>query len=122
MSCFIHREKDGVAVCKQCGKNMCEDCSSLTYHSGLCPACYKPQMQREIAGLNKEKDAIFWKLIVKIALSVLLCWTIIYPLFQIPFFVTYPRETKAMQLGIERRIGIIESINYAMARGSSDKI
>ena len=55
MSCFIHRKKDGVAVCKQCGKNMCEDCSSLVSHSGLCPTCYRPHIVKKIINAEQEK-------------------------------------------------------------------
>lgn len=41
MKCFIHKNDDGIAVCTDCGKAMCANCSSHTNHSGICPECKK---------------------------------------------------------------------------------
>ena len=39
MKCFIHGDKEAIAVCKECGKGMCSNCSAYTGHSGICPEC-----------------------------------------------------------------------------------
>ena len=52
MSCFIHKNKEGVAVCTKCGKNMCEDCVALA--GSICPTCYKPYMESCLA-LEEQK-------------------------------------------------------------------
>lgn len=83
MSCFIHRKKEGVAVCKNCGKNMCVECSSLVQHSGLCPTCYRPTLIKQKNLLLSESKQIGSDIVNKIILSVILCFTIFYPLFAI---------------------------------------
>ena len=39
MKCFIHGDREAIAVCKRCGKGMCSNCSAYTGHSGICPEC-----------------------------------------------------------------------------------
>ena len=39
MKCFIHGDREAIAVCKLCGKGMCSNCSAYTGHSGICPEC-----------------------------------------------------------------------------------
>lgn len=39
MKCFIHGDREAIAVCKRCGKGMCSNCSAYTAHSGICPEC-----------------------------------------------------------------------------------
>jgi len=38
MSCYYHEGREEVAVCPQCGKQLCRDCASLT-QEGLCYNC-----------------------------------------------------------------------------------
>ena len=122
MSCFIHRKKEGVAVCKQCGKNMCEDCSSLVSHSGLCPTCYRPHIVEKIINAEQEKKDEAFTLFKKIALSILLCWTILYPLLQIPYYFSYRKIQNNLSNEIEKNQKILYAIDKAINQGSKEKI
>ncbi|MDR0425711.1 MAG: DUF2180 family protein [Clostridiales bacterium] len=54
MRCFIHYDREAVAVCLLCGKAMCMNCSCLDGHSGRCPAC---RVKDTTEKLNAAKQA-----------------------------------------------------------------
>ena len=58
MKCFIHINDEAVAVCKQCGKAMCGNCSAYTNHSGICPECRRTEFIQEcnILSLKLKKN------------------------------------------------------------------
>ncbi len=74
MKCFIHTETEAIAACRKCGKGMCEDCSSYSGHSGICPECRREdfikecnQKYSEIAELTRKiKWNIFWMVVLAI--------------------------------------------------------
>ena len=77
MKCFIHGAKEAVAVCMQCGKAMCSNCSAYNGHTGICPECRKEGFLREIIRL-KDKDKNWGKVVAKRwCLTILFSWTII---------------------------------------------
>ena len=99
MACFFHRKEEAVANCKECGKSMCEDCSSLSGHKGICPSCLLPKIKEKIQQtLNERTEKIEEKKefanskLVKIVFTILLCWTIIYPLKQISYFLNFNKN------------------------------
>ena len=61
-------------------------------------------------------------LIKNIFFSVLLCWTILYPLFKIPFFITYKSTKDNYNAEIESTEKLIATIDKAVAQGSKEKI
>lgn len=69
MKCFVHEDKEAVAVCKECGKAMCSDCSSFGMHSGVCPECLLPM-------LKDEKQATAIKIFFRILFAVI---AIVFP-------------------------------------------
>ena len=77
MKCFIHTTQDAIAACRQCGKGMCEECSSYSGHSGICPECRLQELIKEKNSLDycyrdenaAKKWSIFW--------LILTFWTII---------------------------------------------
>lgn len=54
MRCFIHPQTEAIAVCKRCGKAMCDDCSSYSGHSGICPECRLNEFRMEEDLLKKK--------------------------------------------------------------------
>ena len=52
MKCFVHMDKEAIAVCKVCGKAMCSECSAYSNHSGICPECRKVQLEKERKSLE----------------------------------------------------------------------
>lgn len=48
MKCFIHEDREAIAVCKDCGKAMCRNCSAFTNHSGLCPECRLAELKDKL--------------------------------------------------------------------------
>ena len=121
MSCFIHKGEEGVAVCKQCGKNMCVECSSLVEHSGICPTCFRPLLQEKVYNLKEEREKILNDIIIKILLSVLFCWTILYPIISvfkiIKMFKKRNVEIPNKIADLEKKISAIDS---ALHSGSAD--
>ena len=79
MKCFVHMDKEAIAVCKTCGKAMCAECSAYSNHSGICPECRKVQFEKERNSLmvaKKElKEEIFW---CKVK-AILLFWLLLIP-------------------------------------------
>ncbi len=121
MSCFIHKKKEGVAVCKQCGKNMCVECSSLVEHTGICPTCYRPILQNEVFVLTEERRDLIGSIISRIFLSVLLCWTFIYPIVSvfklIKMFERRNDEIPMLIADLEKKIAAIDK---ALGEGSAN--
>lgn len=74
MKCFIHINDEAVAVCKQCGKAMCGNCSAYTNHSGICPECRRTEFIDECNILNlklkKNKSSIAASIAVAAAFAV----------------------------------------------------
>ncbi len=77
MKCFIHASKEAVAVCRKCGKAMCDDCSSYSGHSGICPECRKKEFEAEVVQNEGMRKKLKWEMIKGVAVTVLLCWTVI---------------------------------------------
>ena len=79
MKCFIHMDKDAVAVCTTCGKAMCPECSAYSNHSGICPECRKVELEEERTSLEAEriglKEEIFWCVVR----AILLFWLLLIP-------------------------------------------
>lgn len=77
MKCFIHTNKEAIAACRKCGKGMCEECSSYSGHSGICPECRKEELIQERNQkqylAQEERSARGWS----IFWLVLTFWTII---------------------------------------------
>lgn len=121
MSCFIHKSEEGVAVCKQCGKNMCVECSSLVEHSGVCPTCYRPILEKNILELKEERKQLLSDIIGKIVLTVLLCWTIVYPVVSVFKIVKmFKRRNVFIPLEIEKLQKKILAIDNALNQGNSN--
>ena len=121
MSCFIHKSKEGVAVCKQCGKNMCVECSSLVEHSGICPTCYRPILENRVFELKDERRQIVSDIISKIIVSVLLCWTIVYPIVSVFKLINmFKRRNQIIPNEIDKLEKKISAIDKALAEGNAD--
>ena len=73
MKCFIHLGAEAIAVCRNCGKGMCADCSAYSGHSGICPECRKNEFIQERNLLINENKSLVWE----IAKSAFLCVFII---------------------------------------------
>ena len=136
MACFFHRKEEAVANCKECGKSMCEDCSSVSGHKGLCPSCLLPKIEKKLVKAifkkeNKieEKKEFESSKIVKIVSTILLCWTIIYPLKQISYFLNFnknlakfDKEIYKIENEIKELEELIETINSALNQGRKKEI
>ncbi len=72
MKCFIHGKKEALAVCKNCGKGMCDDCSKYSNHTGICPECRLNDFKDELEDKLAEKRSVIWHIIGTIALTLLL--------------------------------------------------
>ena len=77
MKCFIHTEKDAVAICKKCGKGMCSNCSAYNRHTGICPECRKEDFLMEVIQLKEEEQE--WKKVIfkRWFFTILFSWTVI---------------------------------------------
>lgn len=60
MKCFIHADREAAAVCKECGKAMCADCSAYSGHTGICPACRREEFVNERDELEEEEQGYFF--------------------------------------------------------------
>jgi hypothetical protein len=71
----MHPEAEASAVCKKCGKAMCQDCSSYSGHSGVCPSCRRMQFIAERAyNYRKIVRKFVWVGILSIASLGLAFW------------------------------------------------
>ena len=120
MSCFIHKGQEGVAVCRQCGKNMCVECSSLVGHSGLCPTCYRPELVNRIHRLDKERKHIILDTVIKVILFIVLIWTIILPIIYLVKFIKNIKRLGVIPVEIEDCATKIRAIDRALAEGKAD--
>ena len=120
MSCFIHRNQEGVAVCKKCGKNMCVECSSMVEHSGLCPTCYRPELIEQIEELEEERKHLMGRMIVLVILAIISIYTIVGPLICLVLFSKAQKRRKEeiplMIKDLKRKVRIIDK---AVASGSA---
>ena len=55
MKCYNHQDREVVAVCKECGKNLCKSCYD-TGAKGICAGCIRHD--KEIVEKNKELSKI----------------------------------------------------------------
>lgn len=62
MRCFIHTEREAVAVCLNCGKAMCIDCSALDDHSGRCPNCRMLETEKTLKKDKKLRNRRLFRL------------------------------------------------------------
>ena len=121
MSCFIHKSQEGVAVCKQCGKNMCVECSSLVEHSGVCPSCYKPILEGRVQELKETRKELLGSIIGKIILAVLLCWTFVYPLVAIfKLIKMFKQRNQIIPAEIDKLEKKIVAVNNALNEGNAN--
>lgn len=121
MSCFIHNGKDGVAVCKECGKNMCVECSSLVQHSGLCPTCYRPTLIKQKKLLQIEIKEIKSSIVHNIIMSIFLLITIFYPITAIiKIRKLLNRKNNEIPKQIELLNQKIKAIDDALAQGNAN--
>ncbi len=74
MKCFIHKNKDAIAVCKHCGKAMCDDCSSYSEHSGICPECRLNGFKEEVPIKLEERKDLIWGIVLQVLLCITLIW------------------------------------------------
>ncbi len=106
MKCFVHPKKEAIAVCKKCGKAMCDNCSSYSKHSGICPECRCEEfiIEKENKIKAKERALIIASLyiilaiiisLVVIALKILILLPIAVILFSILVLLQF-KERKAL--------------------------
>ncbi|MGN0796032.1 MAG: hypothetical protein ACI4MT_03670 [Christensenellales bacterium] len=71
MYCFIHTDTEAAAVCKKCGKAMCQNCSAYSGHTGICPACRKEEFEQERAQNYGYKKQEIKKIVVMAIIAVI---------------------------------------------------
>lgn len=45
MNCEFHKDREAVAKCKVCGKDLCEECDKVNQKYSACPSCAKTTLQ-----------------------------------------------------------------------------
>ena len=45
MNCEYHKDREAVAKCKVCGKDLCEECDKVNQKYSACPNCAKSTLQ-----------------------------------------------------------------------------
>ena len=45
MNCEFHKDREAVAKCKVCGKDLCEECNKVNQKYSACPSCAKSTLQ-----------------------------------------------------------------------------
>lgn len=45
MNCKFHKDREAVAKCKICGKDLCEECNKVNQKYSACPSCAKTTLQ-----------------------------------------------------------------------------
>ncbi len=120
MKCFIHNKEEAIAVCKNCGKAMCANCSSYSEHSGICPECIKVELEKEY---QKTKSKIVTTIIAVVVITVgILIWMIKDFNLIVPFILLFPLcigltlidlNKKKTKLKLE-----IEKLNAALEQGN----
>ena len=119
MKCFIHNQEEAIAACRKCGKGMCANCSAYSNHSGICPECRKKEFINKrdelYLELSEEKSSKKW-FIVK---SVLLCWTIIYPLYGLYQISQSKKEIERLNDKIDKLSAEIEKLDKALQVGNA---
>ena len=111
MKCFIHFDKEAIAVCKTCGKAMCANCSSYSGHSGVCPECRKKEFEQKVASLYAENKDLKW--------SIAKCALIFFLVVPIFFIIKHVNEINSNKAKIARLNGEINKLNTALRRGNS---
>ena len=53
MKCFYHHDKDAHAICKNCGKAICSDCSITRKDEAYCPDCFSNLIAYHEKNLSK---------------------------------------------------------------------
>ena len=120
MSCFIHKDQEGVAVCLECGKNMCKNCSSLVEHKGICPTCYKPELEAKLANLQEEYKKLLSKIIIKILIGLFFIASIIIPVICLILIISDFQKRKVIPAKIKELERQIKIINDALAQGEAN--
>ncbi len=77
MKCFIHKGVEALAVCKRCGKAMCDECSAYSGHSGICPECRKQDFILETNQINTRLKALKKEIIWGLFKTIIFFWLII---------------------------------------------
>lgn len=68
MKCYYHPDRDAVASCQNCGKNLCKECADK-YHPCLCDDCYKILRQKEIDDLKAARKQLVKTFVISCALA-----------------------------------------------------
>lgn len=75
--CFLHPEREAVAICLSCGQYFCREC--VTEHQGkvLCKACLSRQGHKS---KKRKKLPLFFRAFIAMIVGLILCYILFYSL------------------------------------------
>lgn len=134
MYCFIHHNEEAIAVCKKCGKAMCQNCSAYSEHSGICPECRREEFIAERGQKTLERREVIKIIVILALLTVALLavdiwlgtlWSFMFAgiaVILIGFgigFIKKGLELKALNDRINYLTGEIKKLEAALSSGNA---